>query len=470
MAGIGFELKKIFEENTISGKVKGYSYATLISVGPMIISVIMLIAIGIILRLMKIDIANREIITTSIMYAYIFSMISVSGFVMVISRYISDKIYMEDTSDVLSSLVGVISINLLIGSSMAIIFFMNSPLEFLFKLFSYLFFIELSIIYILVAYISALKDYMKIALGFAIGVVSTISLSVIFILIDMEIELAILLGLITGFLVTIVLLLISIKSFFKTMNANVFSFLEYILHMPYLFFINLFYTLGLFAHNLMFWKFSDISITLKNTFILSEAYDNATFFAILTIIPATVLFVVRVETAFYEKYRKFTSTLNRGGSLRDIQLAKRDMIIVLRRELMNIMNVQFVATLLLIIFGATVLLPLFGKDSDTIAIFSLLSLGYYMTYMTFIVITILLYFDNQEDSLKISTIFLMGSIIFSYITILLGREYYGLGLPVSSVTSLVIGLYFLNKTLNNIDYRLFSKGKAFRNIKFNKRV
>ena len=212
MAGIGFELKKIFEENTISGKVKGYSYATLISVGPMIISVIMLIAIGIILRLMKIDIANREIITTSIMYAYIFSMISVSGFVMVISRYISDKIYMEDTSDVLSSLVGVISINLLIGSSMAIIFFMNSPLEFLFKLFSYLFFIELSIIYILVAYISALKDYMKIALGFAIGVVSTISLSVIFILIDMEIELAILLGLITGFLVTIVLLLISIYS------------------------------------------------------------------------------------------------------------------------------------------------------------------------------------------------------------------------------------------------------------------
>lgn len=125
------------------------------------------------------------------------------------------------------------------------------------------------------------------------------------------------------------------------------------------------------------------------------------------------------------------------------------------------MKIQFVATLLFIIFGSAILLPLLGKDSETIAIFAVLSIGYYMTYMTFIVITILLYFDNQEDSLKISTIFLFSNIIFSYITIILGREYYGLGLPISSFISLIIGLYYLNRTLNNIDYRLFSKEKTF---------
>lgn len=465
MAGIGFELKKIFEKNTISSKVRGYSYATIISVGPMIVSVIMLISIGGILKLMKIDLGSIETITTSIMYAYIFSLISVSGFVMVISRYISDKIYIEDVSDVLASLVGVISINLLLGGSMAILFFINSPLEFNIKLLSYMFFLDLSIIYILTAYISALKDYMRIVKGFGIGAISTILLSLALISLKVGVTSAILLGLVIGFLITILLLIISIKSFFSLMSPNVFSFVGYIFKMPYLFFINLLYTLGLFAHNFIMWKFSDISSTINDTYIISGTYDNATFFAILTIIPATVLFVVRVETAFYEKYKKFTTTLDGGGSLRDIEISKKEMINVLRRELINIMKMQFVATLLLIIFGTTVLLPALGKDSETIALFSLLSIGYYMTYMTFIVLTILLYFDNQEDALKIATMFFMGNIIFSYFTILLGREYYGLGLPISSLLSLIVGLHFLDVTLSNIDYRLFSKVTSLRNPK-----
>ena len=72
MAGIGFELRKIYDENTISSKIRGFSYASLISVGPMIMSVIMLIIISIILRILEIDILQRQMITTSIMYAYIF--------------------------------------------------------------------------------------------------------------------------------------------------------------------------------------------------------------------------------------------------------------------------------------------------------------------------------------------------------------------------------------------------------------
>lgn len=362
MAGIGFELRKIFEENTISSKMRGYSYATLISVGPMIVSVLMIIIISTILKIMKIDILNREIITSSIMYAYIFSMISVSGFVMVISRYISDKIYIGDVTDVLASLVGVISINLLLGGSMAIIFFVNSPLDFIFKMLSYMFFLELSILYILIAYISALKDYMRIVKGFSIGAASTIVLSLILIILKMEIARSILLGLVIGFLITIILLIFSIKSYFNSMSSNVFSFVKYIFNMPYLFLINLFYTLGLFVHNFIIWKFSDISITINSSYIISRTYDNATFFAILTIIPATVLFVIRVETSFYEKYRKFTTSLDSGGSLRDILIAKKEMISVLKRELINIMKVQLVATFLLIIFGVTVLLPILGKD------------------------------------------------------------------------------------------------------------
>lgn len=459
MAGIGFELKKIFEENTISSKVKGFSYATLISVGPMIVSVLMLIMISGMLKSLNIDIANRELITASIMYAYIFSMISVSGFVLVISRYVSDKLYMGEVKDVLSSIVGVVGINLLIGGTVAMVFYYNSPLDQSFKVLSYLFFLELSVIYILIAYISALKDYMRIVMSFAIGALIAVLASIFFVGIGTVITSAVLGGMVFGFLFTIVFMLIAIKNFFRTLSPNVFSFLHYMYKMPYLFLINLCYTFGLFAHNFIFWRFSDISREIMDTYMVSTNYDDATFFAVLTIIPATVLFVVRVETTFYKKYRKFCRNLEGGGTLKNIESAKREMISVLRKELINIIQVQFVLTLLLVVFGVLILLPVLGKDRQTIELFVLLAIGYFMTYMTFIMITILLYFDNQEDSFKIATIFLLTNSSLTYISVLLGETYYGLGLPISALISFMIGNYYLNKTLENIDYRLFSKGR-----------
>lgn len=257
----------------------------------------------------------------------------------------------------------------------------------------------------------------------------------------------------------------AIRSFFNIMNSNVFGFVHYVYSMPYLFLINLFYTTGLFVHNFIFWKYSDLSSKIMGTFFVSTAYDNATFFAVLTIIPATVLFIVKMETVFYEKYRKFIKNLDGGGSLKDIENSKHEMISVLKKELINIMQIQFVITLLLVIFGILVLLPIFSIHRQTTEIFMLLSVGYFMAYITFITITILLYFDNQEDSLKLSGIFLISNIFFTYGTLLLGKEYYGLGLPISSLISLIIGSFYLNRTLSNIDYRIFSKKRRDKYIR-----
>jgi hypothetical protein len=43
----------------------------------------------------------------------------------------------------------------------------------------------------------------------------------------------------------------------------------------------------------------------SKTYAIAPDYDTATFFAVLSIVPASVLFVVKVETSFYERYRNF---------------------------------------------------------------------------------------------------------------------------------------------------------------------
>lgn len=141
MAGIGFELKRIFVNNTISSSVKGFSYAIFVTSGPMIINLIMLSIIARILIDAGASLEQRDLFYASMTYSYIFSLLNVSGIIMIISRYVSDKLYIEDTKDILASMLGAIAISVTTGGIFGFIFYAASPLPFLFKLLSYLIFI-----------------------------------------------------------------------------------------------------------------------------------------------------------------------------------------------------------------------------------------------------------------------------------------------------------------------------------------
>ena len=457
MAGIGFELKKLFRSDLLLDKIRGISYATLVSIGPMIISISMIVILNQILMAMHTPLQDREFVVSTIMYAYVFAMINVSGFVMIISRYIADKIYIKDFQDVLASLVGVIAITVLTGGIAGFVFFLGSPLPVLIKFASYCLLIELSILFILMAYVSALKDYKRIAVSYGIGVVLTILGSILLILAKVSAPVAVLVSFALSFLITIFRLLATIRRSFSHMSDNLFDFLVYVKKMPLLFFTNLCYTLTLFVHNFIFWRFSNLAVEMKGTYLYAPAYDSATFLAVLTIIPITVMFVVKGETSIYDQYRNFCQMIANGATLKLIGTAKTQMNEVIRKELSFIFEVQLIITVLLIIFGINVFLPLLGSSTLTKELFVLMAIAYFLTYMTYMVITLLLYFDNQEATFAITSFFLLATIIFTGITLRLGERYYGLGLIASALISLLIGLYVLEKTVNQIDYRMFSK-------------
>ena len=404
-----------------------------------------------------VSILERELVNSAIMYAFIFAMIISSGLSMTISRYLADELFENHRENILASLVGVITVDLLTGGIIGAIFYIGSPLPVNFKILSYMLFIELSVLYLLMVYISAIKDYKKIAQAFGFGTILTVLLAILFAVTGMSLPLAILISIDIGFMVNMVIQMIAVRQAFYHMSNQVFDFTGTMIRMPRLFFINLFYTIGLFAHNFLFWRFSNLSIHLMKTFYYAPAYDIATFFSVLTILPATIIFVVKVETSFYDKYRDFCNAIMKGGTLKDIEQSKSKMIQILWRELSSIFEIQFIATVLMLVAGINLVLPLLGADNQTIELYSVLVIGYFLTYMAFIVVTILLYFDNQEDALKITGLFLATSTILTWITIRMGENFYGLGLGSSALVTLLVGIFFLNRTVNQIDYRLFSK-------------
>ncbi|MGB5822955.1 MAG: exopolysaccharide Pel transporter PelG, partial [Proteocatella sp.] len=349
MAGIGFELKKIFVNNTISSSVKGFSYAIFVTSGPMIINLLMLSIIGRVLINAGASLQQRELFYASMTYSYIFSLLNVSGIIMTISRYVSDKLYIEETKDILASMLGAIAISVATGGICGFIFYVASPLPFVFKLLSYLIFIELSVINILMVYVSVVKDYKKVALSFCLGLIVTIAMAIVLKSLKVEILTAMLAGVTSGFFVNILFLLSVIKSFFTVITGGIFEFIVYLKKMPLLFLINLFYTVGLFGHNIIFWLWSDLSVKVMGTYFYSPSYDTATFYSVFTIIPSLVVFVVKTETVFFTKYREFGQAIINGGTFRDIKNAKNSMVEVLRNELSLIIKLQFTVTIIAVI-------------------------------------------------------------------------------------------------------------------------
>lgn len=454
MAGIGFELKKLFRRNSFLLSIRGYAYAAFVTVGPILLCIGVLTVLKELLEYMMVSYMERQLFLAAVMYAFIFSLMIVSGFAMMLSRYVSDKIYKEEYEDILPSLYGAICLCTFLGGIAGILFYWHSPLSLAFKYGSYIVYMELIILFLLMVYVSAIKDYKKIVYGFLYGTLTIIVCAYVFIahLRMKEIE-GVLYAMDIGFFVTIIFIMRGVQRFFNTKSKKYFDFLICFQEKPRLFLINFFYTTGIYIHNILFWQ-SDLGITVGDTFIAAPLYDISTFYAVLTILPATVIFVVKVETTFYDKYQQYFEAIVGGGGLHDIETAKKHMSEVLERELIFLMEIQLLISVAAIVIGVGIL-PVMGISGLGLEIFNFLTLGYYTTAMMFMIMTVLLYYDDQKGALWISFVFLVLNTVLTYVSILLGENYYGVGTIAAGAVSLLISILRLKYLLKNIDYRVF---------------
>ncbi len=419
MAGIGFELKKLYKNRGLILDFRAFLYVAIVTIGPQIIFLIMIGILQLMLYFLNVSFTDREFFIVSVVYPFTFSQIITSGFSMLITRYISDRLYSREYDKILPSLYGVLSLCLTIGGVIGIIFLYRAPINIYFKLTTFILYIELIIMWLQSVYLSALKDYIKIIKSYAIGVIVVIALSFILVICTKLMTiLSILIALDIGILIIITLLMAHIQSFFESSSSRYFDFLVYFDKYYLLFFTSFFYTLGLYIHNLIFWN-SDLIRVVAKTYIYAPKYDIATFYALLTILPASIIFVVSVETSFYDRYKQYYSYIIDGGNLKEIIRARKSMITVLWQEMLKLMQIQLFLTLIFIVLGNR-LLQYIGLTQDSIDIFSILSLGAYCTIFLFFIILIELYFDNRKGAFSVSAIFLILNTVFTIISIVLG--------------------------------------------------
>ncbi|MBR6646506.1 MAG: exopolysaccharide Pel transporter PelG, partial [Clostridia bacterium] len=307
MAGIGFELKKLFNKKGVLNSVKAYGYAAVICSGPTLLGVLLLLGIMYICRVVGLDSAKRELLICMITYTLLGSIIATSFFSLVITRFTADMLYEEKKSAVLPSFWGSSAIMMTVGSVLWTIFLIFSGANLICSLLMFIFFNEMIIVWNAMSYLTAIKDYKGIFLSYFVAVLVIFILGfVLSLLFKSHVIEVLLLSVTVGYGVMVIWNLVLLHKYFPKSDVGAFVFMEWIDEYLHLALTGLFVNVGMFAHLVIMW-FSKVGVRVYGLFYGAPQHDVPALLAFMTTLITTVNFVVSVEVNFYGKYRNHYS-------------------------------------------------------------------------------------------------------------------------------------------------------------------
>ncbi|WP_239617865.1 exopolysaccharide Pel transporter PelG [Cohnella mopanensis] len=454
MAGIGFELKKLYDKQGLVNKVKAFSYSSVVTIGPMLSCILLISIIQWLLIVYDVPFIERELFLACVVYAFTFSYIVTNVLSLFVTRSISDFIYQGYFHALLPSFHGTLIINYLLGSVPAIIFLIFVDMSFATKIALFLFYMTLITMWTETVFISAMKDFRKIGAAFAVGaLISTVSVIIALEWLDLHTIDAILFAIDIGFALAAGLLFYQIERFFKTSKpVSDFAFFAYIRKYPSLIAIGALSAIGLYSHQFIQW-FGYKGRWVGGTFLMAPEYDIAVFYAFISAIPTLIIFIVSLETVFYSKFRNYYNAVLNRGSIIEINRAKRDIYQALLQQLTMTMGVQLFFSIVAIALGIR-FLPYIGFTSAQIDIFNILVLGFF-SYILYSVLTlVLLYFDDRKGVFALAGAFFLLNIVCTLVFLLFEDQ--GFSFFVASFVTLLLTLWRLVHVLRNLNYYTFS--------------
>ena len=204
MAGIGVKLNHIFEKKSVFANLVGFTYSTIATVAPMILVIANIILMGYVLGLNKSAYLDREVFFCTVLYIFIFALLTSSPFNAVLSKYMQDAIFEERYQDILPCYYLGLMFNVVFSCLFGIPFclwehFVGGVSVF-YVFTGFCGYISLVLIFYSMLYLSICKDYQKISLYFLIGMVITFILSLVLkFLFRWEVTISILFSLMVGF-------------------------------------------------------------------------------------------------------------------------------------------------------------------------------------------------------------------------------------------------------------------------------
>lgn len=460
MAGVGIKLNRIFNKRSLMSSLYGVACSISYTIAPMLVVIGCLLLMFTVLGFDSVGMLERELFSCTILYIFIFALLSSSPFNSVLSKYMADHIYTEDYDDIRPCIFFGLGCCMVLAALLGIPFYLHVyfkggvPAYYVFT--SFMCFLALALVFCSMIFNSILKAYKFISIYFVLGMLVTFLLSLLFhFVLRMIITYSMLLALTIGFLLIAVLQMSHALKYFKNSSHRFRPVARTFKRYWKLVAANFLYTFGLFAHNFVFWT-HPWRMIIVNSYVCNQPYDMATCIAMFTNISATTFFISKVEMHFHEHYADYMNAVI-GGKLDTIEKAKNRMFRTLSNQLLTLVRLQFCVSIVIFLL-ANIFLPILGCSGITMQIYSLMAVGYFMSFLYYSLMLYLYYFNDLSGAAISALIFAGVTVIGSFISMHLPVIWYGLGFTLASLAAFSYSYFRLRWIEKRLDHFIFCRG------------
>ncbi len=452
MAGIGFRLQKLLHGEDYTSTVKAFTFSTLITAGPFLISVALVVFIQGISR-GNVNDRGLAYLQSLITYCYAFSLVTVGPSYLVLTRYIADEYYRGHVTSFTATFFSAYAVNILFWGPWVAWFFSGLSVDWGMRINAFLLYAVAVGIWLAMVLLSAARNYLLVSRAFLLGLVVSLGGAYFW---GRNSGLA---GYFGGFVLGQAVVLVDLVGTmvreFGYWEARDHSWLRYFRTYPRLAGIGFCYNMGIWIDKFLFWASSE-GEWLDRRLRYCPIYDSPMFFAYLSILPSLVYFFLLVETDFFTKYHSYYMGIQEQAGLETLERRRLEIVRSLNFNLKRVLVAQSVVSVLsiLLVPWAVALLRM-----DPLQM-SLLRIGIYSSHLqagALIILNILLYFDHQSEALQVAAVFCVLNALLTDWTLRFGLAAYGYGYGLACMASLALAVYYLIERLRLLHFWTFTR-------------
>ncbi len=455
MAGIGFQLRKLSREDTLSSVIAAVGHAAVIAAGPWLFTILSLAGI----TLTTERVAGLETLAAFrivIIYVFAISLVLTAPVTMIATRLVADALWLKKPELVRPLLLGANTVALAatgIGSLFLIAYF-QPPKTTAAALAAGSMLVGL--IWVVLSFCGAVRDYRGVTLSFLAGLIVSMLASISAAILGAG-SAGMAFGFLAGLAVTFFGLTWRVLVTFPqpvadpmvglaALRVGAFDYWRLALGA----FAG---TAGVWIDKWIFW-FSPAGEQLSVGLFHAPLYDSAMFISSLGIIPALSAFVIRLETDFFERYQQYYATISSHGTYGQIEDARARMH-GFTLDNLTLITVSQIGVCAVLALTAPLIIDALGLQFRQVAILRYGALGAVFQFIFIACSAMLLFFDRRRLYLGLQCTFLALMTGLTLISVRLGPDYYGVGYFLACLISGFIAYRVADHTFSNLNYLTF---------------